>query len=209
MAILNRSITAEDAKNRWATQWGCFLDAQHLYGRKFAVDVAAEPETAKVKRFFASVEWFESRRLSAFGIGGGDGFGLQRGQKILGFDSLRHKWPADWWCNPPFSHKWEFVKHARRQQAAGRPGMMLLPYSPVSTSWRRELGSDVIIYEPDGRYNFLEPDGVTGQSGANFESVFVLFGTQLIREAPRITFNRGIHATTNHRELARTDGAGN
>lgn len=194
MAILNRSITAEDAKNRWATQWGCFLDAQHLYGRKFAVDVCAEPETAKVKRFFASAEWFESRRLSAFGIGGMDGFGIRKGQKILGFDALRHKWPADWWCNPPFDRKWEFIAHAREQQAAGRPGMMLLPYSPCSTSWRKNLGSGVIIYEPDGRYNFMEPDGETKQSGANFETALVIFTTNMIRESPRITFNRGIHA---------------
>lgn len=194
MAILNRSITAEDAKNRWGTQLGCFLDAQHLYGRKFAVDVCAEPETAKVKKFFASFEWREAQRWSAFGIGGMDGFDFRKGQKILGYDSLRHNWPADWWCNPPFDRKWDFVAHARRQQDAGRPGMMLLPYNPCSTSWRTKLGSGVIVYEPDGRYNFVEPDGETKQSGANFESALVLFTTSFISESLRITFKRGIHA---------------
>lgn len=193
MAILNRSVTAEDAKNRWATQWGCFLDAQHLYGRRFAVDVCAEPETAKVKRFFASPDWFESRRISSFGIGGMDGFGIRKGQKILGFDALRHKWPNDWWCNPPFDRKWDFVEHARKQQAAGRAGIMLLPYNPCSVSWRSRLGQGVIVYEPDGRFNFMEPDGETRQSGANFESVLVLFPANHIGQSIRIPFKRGIH----------------
>lgn len=184
MAILNRSVTAEAAKNRWATQWGCFLDGQHLYGRPFSVDVAAEPETAKVKRFYVSPQWAAAN----------EGAKVKRGQKILGVDSLQHDWPADWWCNPPFDRKWEFVAHARIQQAAGRPGMMLLPYSPCSTSWRRALGSGVLIYEPDGRYNFMEPDGETKQSGANFETALVVFTTNMIKESPRITFNRGIHA---------------
>lgn len=194
MAILNRSQTEEAAKNRWATQWGCFLDAQYLNGKKFAVDVCAEPETAKVKRFFASVEWLESRRWSAFGISGMDGFNLQKGQKILGFDSLRHKWPSDWWCNPPFDFKQEFIAHARTQQRAGRPGMMLLPYSPVAAWWRNALSEDVIIYEPDGRYNFLETDGITKQSGANFDSVLVAFPAQKVGASIRVPFNRGIHA---------------
>ena len=46
--------------------------------------------------------------------------------------------------------------------------MMLLPYEPLTTWWRRLLAEDVIIYEPDGRYQFYERDGATRKSGANF-----------------------------------------
>lgn len=183
MAILNKSVTAEIAKNRWATQWGCFLDAQHLYGKPFSVDACAEPETAKVKRFYVSPQWAESNpTLKA-----------KRGQRILGVDALQNDWPADWWCNPPFDHKQQFIQHAIAQQRAGRPGMMLLPYSPVAAWWRSALGSGVIVYEPDGRYNFMEPDGETKQSGANFDSVLVAFPTMRLDVSPRIPFPRGIH----------------
>lgn len=52
MAILVKSKTSSDNKNLWGTTWECFADAEHLFGRKFIIDVAAEPLTAKCKLFF-------------------------------------------------------------------------------------------------------------------------------------------------------------
>lgn len=191
MAILIKTDTPEEEKNRWATRWECFRDAERLYGRPFEVDVCAEPETAKVPTFFASVEWFESRRLSAFGIDGGDGFRMREGQVIAGFDSLRHKWPSHWWCNPPFDRKVEFIRHARRQAMAGRPGMMLIPYEPLAGWFRHGCGKGTVIYEPNGRYNFYEIDGETKKTGANFGSVLVHFPPFMLLPSLRQPFTRG------------------
>lgn len=107
-------------------------------------------------------------------------------------DALSRSWPTDWWLNPPFDRKVEFIQHARKQQAAGRPGMMLLPYEPVSNWWRENLQNDVIVYEPDGRYNFMERDGQTMKTGVNFGTALVLFTTATIGLSLRIPYTRGI-----------------
>ena len=69
--------------------------------------------------------------------------------------------------------------------------MMLLPYESLTNWWRDNLAEGVIIYEPDGRYNFMERDGKTKKSGANFGSVLVSFPSQHIGQSPRIPFIRG------------------
>lgn len=162
-----KSQTADGDKNFWATSWRQFYDAVHLYGRPFQWDVAAEGATTK------------TTAATYFGLD-------------LGDDSLQLDWPTDWWCNPPFDRKVEFIQHARLQQAGGRPGMMLLPYEPVSNWWRENLMENVIVYEPDGRYNFMERDGQTMKAGVNFGTALVLFTTATIGLSLRIPYSRGV-----------------
>lgn len=186
MAILIESKTADGAKNRWATADNCFADALALYGRAFSIDVCAEPQTAKVNRFYVSPEWLNSQPSL-------DIIRKHSDKKIVGFDALQCDWDHDWWCNPPFDLKIEFIKWAQIQTAAGRGGMMLLPYEPLTTWWRKHVTPfATAIYEPDGRYQFYEIDGVTKKTGANFGSVFVLFTPHRFQEAIRIPFKRGI-----------------
>lgn len=171
MAILVDSGTAAADKNFWATTPECFADGQALYGRPFELDVCAEPLTAKCQRYYGNPMLYDmvlDPRTSA----------------------------EHWWCNPPFDQKLEFIGHARRQQAAGRPGMMLLPYEPLAGWWIKRLSFGVIIYEPDGRYQFCERDGETRKQGANFGSALVVFPTHHIAESPRIRFARGIGQIT-------------
>jgi len=192
MAILIKSETPEQDKNFWATTWECVKDAQHLYGRPFTVDVAAEPQTAKCPRYYSPPALLEAlldyrtrdatRKLLA-----------STDAKCVGLDALTTPWERDWWCNPPFDMKEVFIQRAISQQRAGRPGMMLLPYEPLAGWWRRNLHKGVIIYEPDGRYQFYERDGKTKKTGANFGSVLVGFPTLRLHYSPRVQFNRGIH----------------
>lgn len=193
MAILIDSGTRDDDKNRWGTDPNCFADSVALYGRNFEIDVCAEPLTAKCDRYFASHELYDAvldYRTSANALA----VMKQSGRTCAGLDALTLDWPEHWWCNPPFDRKLDFIGHARRQQAAGRPGMMLLPYEPLSGWWQKRLPFGVIIYEPDGRYQFCERDGVTRKQGANFGSALVVFPTCHIAESPRIRFARGIGA---------------
>lgn len=179
MTILIDSTTPAQDKNFWATNWDCFHDAQHLYGRRFALDVAAEPLTAKVARYYGSPDLLTSEDPLPPGC--------------IGLDALNLPWEADWWCNPPFDQKQAFIDKARAEQAAGRPGMMLLPYEPLTGWWRQRLTQGVIIYEPDGRYGFLERDGQTKKHGVNFGSVLVAFPVPFWRaDAIRIPFSRHI-----------------
>lgn len=194
MAILIESKTHTDEKNRWATTWLCFDDAVRLYGRPFALDVAAEPATAKVPRFYTSPDYFDSGRMSAFGVLGGESWRFNPMVKCVGIDALAHDWERDWWCNPPFDLKQEFLVHAAKQVANALPGMMLLPYEPL-TDWWRDLVDPIAtrVFEPDGRYPFYETDGVTKKTGVNFGSVFVEFGPNSRKPGdllPRIPFKR-------------------
>ncbi len=162
-----KSTTADADKNFWATSWRQYYDAVELYGRPFQWDVAAEAATTKTDR------------QTYFGLD-------------LGDDSLQLDWPSDWWCNPPFDRKVEFIRHVLAQAKAGSPGMMLLPYEPVSNWWRDNLRDDVIVYEPDGRYNFMERDGITMKDGVNFGTALVLFTTATIGLSLRIPYTRGV-----------------
>lgn len=191
MAILIESGTAADDKNFWATTPECFADGQALYGRPFAVDVCAEPLTAKCQRYYGNPALYDAVLDYRTGA---DVRAMMResGNVCVALDSLAVDWPEHWWCNPPFDRKLEFIGQARRQQAAGRPGMMLLPYEPLAGWWNKRLSFGCIIYEPDGRYQFCERDGVTKKQGANFGSALVVFPTHHIGESPRIRFERGI-----------------
>jgi len=119
------------------------------------------------------------------------------GCNIIGVDAISTLWPDDWWCNPPFDDKFRFIKFARDVQSVlGNQGMMLLPYEPLTGWWRDLLSDDVIIYEPDGRYNFYEADGITKKSGVNFGCTFVLFPACKIGPSIRVPFKRGIGLTS-------------
>lgn len=193
MAILIKSQTAKEDKNFWGTTVDCFLDAQFLNGRKFAVDVAAEPSTAKVDRFYVSTDYFDLTVGSNDSRGSGSTL-LNSSQRIVGIDALNLSWENDYWCNPPFDLKLKFIKHAVKQLKSGIGGMMLLPYEPITAWWLENVEPfATAIYEPDGRYNFVQCDGVTKKTGVNFGSAFVLFTPHMTPlSPPRIRFKRGI-----------------
>lgn len=196
MPILVKSRTVASDKNRWGTQWECFWDAQALYGRPFELDVAAEPETTKCAECYVSSDWFDRSREQG-------AFLLNPNAKVRGFDALQCDWKPHWWCNPPFDMKPEFIGKAAEEAKKGKSGMMLLPYEPLTGWWLEHVeGKAAAIYEPDGRYNFVEPDGVTKKTGVNFGSVFVLFTPGYFPVTQRIRFKRGIadELTINFRE---------
>jgi len=197
MANLVKSKTKDSDKNLWATTWECFADAKALYGREFIVDVCAEPETAKCYQYIASHNLLDDLLSGKREVKSR----LHEAEFLdntfcVGLDALNIEWPDDWWCNPPFDEKAAFIRHARKQHAEGRQGMMLLPYEPLTVWWRDLLSDDVIIYEPNGRYNFYEADGVTKKTGVNFGCAFVLFPACKIGPSIRVPFKRGIGLTS-------------
>jgi len=165
MANLVKSKTDSSNKNRWATTWDCFATAERLYGRQFQLDVCAEPQTAKAGMYYINPDW----QMDLDALRDSD-------STCVGFDALQCEWLNDYYLNPPFDLKREFLEAARKASRRGLSGMMLLPYEPC-TKWFRELVMKhaTAIYVPDGRYNFLETDGVTKKTGVNFPSCFILW----------------------------------
>ncbi len=168
MPILINSSTKKAEKNYWATTPECFADAQALYGRKFKIDVAATQLTKKCSVFFSEHE-----------------------------NALITPWLDDWWCNPPFDSKLAFLTWAYVQKSFFKTsGMMLIPFEPCTGWWEQYVeGKASVVYEPDGRYPFLESDGKTKKSGVNFASCFVLFTPTYTNETLRVRFKRGIRST--------------
>ena len=192
MAILTKSNTPEDDKNFWATSWEAFCDAEVLYGREFQIDVAAEPATTKCARWIGSPMFYD--QILDYRTKNDAKRALFMSPGIcVGLDSLNIPWENDWWCNPPFDLKLEYVAAARKAQRSGLNGMMLLPYEPLTIWWRDILERDCIVYEPDGRYQFYERDGVTQKNGSNFGSVLVGFPSYHLRDSIRIPYRRGIY----------------
>ena len=192
VTTLNKSNTELDEKNRWATTWECFLDGLSLYGRPFKTDVCAEPATAKVKRFMVSPEWFDNNR--GYPIIFGDSNRKRNAIRIVGIDALCNDWGNDFWCNPPFDLKIEFLTHLRTQIDKKYSGMMVLPYEPLTTWWREYVSPYAeCIYEPIGRYPYYEIDGVTPKPSPNFGSVLVKFspkGNDGSIIVPRVPYER-------------------
>ncbi len=166
MAILVDSKTDKSDKNYWGTTLECFADAQLVYGRKFSWDVCAERSTSKCGLSYWNLD-------------------------EEGNDALELDWPDDWWCNPPFDRKMDFITKAKSESTLGRRGMMLLPYEPLTKWWQSSLSTGCVIYEPDGRYNFLERDGITKKNGVNFGVALVAFPSIVIGESVRVRFTRG------------------
>lgn len=156
MAITHKSQTEKQNKDYWRTSPELINDALGLLGvTSFDTDVCCSVESIKINKSFAYIsetqnalnnEWF----------------------------TLQNSTPS--FCNPPFSKKWEFFKKAVEQSKKwGKSVLMVLPYTPATKQWHENVhGQDCIIYVPDGRYQYLLPDGTKPVNSCNFETCLIL-----------------------------------
>lgn len=191
MAILIKSKTDLSAKNRFGTDWNCFFDACYVFqrdmGKQFVLDVAAEANTAKVNRYYASAEYLESLVSGYDGLKPNHATAQILKPKCVGINALTGEWEDGWWCNPPFDQKFDFIAKAIEQARKGNDGMMLLPYEPLTGWWMdRVEGYATMVYKPRGRYSFYEPNGKTIRKNVNFGSALVLFSCKGLETPSRI-----------------------
>lgn len=194
MAILVASKTADGVKNKWATNWPCFFDARREFlkatGKPIVLDVAAEPQTAKVNRYYLPPAWIDEQVSGYSALSPKHEAAEVLQPKCVGFDGLQCAWDDGWWCNPPFDLKQEFINKAVEEMFKGRDGIMLLPYEPLSGWWIDLVEPYAkMVFEPRGRYPFYEHDGETKKLGVNFGSVLVLFTRKNI-QLPRWRIER-------------------
>lgn len=79
-------------------------------------------------------------------------------------------------CNPPFSKKWEFFQKAVAQsKLSGHSILMVMPYTPATRAWHENVHEqNCIIYVPDGRYQYLLPNGQKHNGSCSFETCLIL-----------------------------------
>lgn len=162
MAILNKSQTDKQSKDCWRTPFNLVDDALNLLGiNAFDIDVCCKDESVKIPYAYwcilenqdalsDDVQWFSQLNMS--------------GHCTTSF------------CNPPFSQKWKFFNKAVEQSKKwGKSVLMVLPYTPATKQWHENVhGRDCIIYVPDGRYQYLLPDGTKPVNSCNFETCLIL-----------------------------------
>lgn len=168
MAIINKSQTDKQNKDYWRTSPELISDALKLLKiRRFSVDVCAKDRDTSINFSSAyideninalspAVNWYEHHIVK---------------NKFLYSRSL------PMFCNPPFSQKWQFFSKAIEQSRNYNLSiLMVLPYTHATKQWHRNIhGKDCIIYVPDGRYQYLLPDGTKPtKNRCNFETCLIL-----------------------------------
>lgn len=184
MAILVKSTSKAEEKNRWGTTWRCNNHAAQLTGYAFMLDACAEKETAKCANFISpeensfNVDW--KLRLS------------QVESRTAKIETTRFPFkPSAVWCNPPFDNKHAFIKECHKYSKQGVTSVMLLPWERTTGWWRDLIGNKASrVFVPDGRYPFLDIDGKTQKPGVNFSSCFVEFSPTYFNRTEYVDFVR-------------------
>jgi hypothetical protein len=97
-----------------------FEELVKLYGRPFEIDVCACHSNTKVPTCYYTL----------------DGLAANGAVVRPGVDGLTGRWPANWFCNPPFSEIGVWVDRAWRAQ---QPGLMIVPNSKGEQPWWQDL----------------------------------------------------------------------
>ncbi|MFQ0991367.1 DNA N-6-adenine-methyltransferase [Gilliamella apicola] len=167
MVNLNQSNTPKSEKDYWRTPNNLINDAIGLLNTwQFSVDVCAKDADTSIGLATAYidenidalsplVEWDENY--------------IVKNERY----NCKH---LPMFCNPPFSKKWEFFQKAIEQsKSSGHNILMVMPYTPATRAWHENvINQDCIIYVPDGRYQFLLPNGERSQNSCSFETCLIL-----------------------------------
>lgn len=139
------------------TPWWVIKQIQGVSNYQIAHDVCASPETAKHKKF-----WTESDNC------------LTKDWNKLAI------WEHDpcqcYWMNPPFSDAMTFTEKAANEAIKGCNVLGCVKYAP-DTEWfqKNVVGRATALFIPDGRINYVKPDGSAFKNGVNFPTVFPLW----------------------------------
>jgi hypothetical protein len=161
MAILNKSQTEKQNKDYWRTSELLINDALKLLNIKsFGIDVCChfEPAINDINIIKHAETYIDEEENSL------DSYSWFHGSNPTAF------------CNPPFSRKWEFFQKAVEQvNKWSEQVLMVFPYTPATKAWSDNVhGQNCIIYVPDGRYQYLLPNGEKSVNNCNFDTCLIL-----------------------------------
>jgi hypothetical protein len=109
-----------------------FSELVDLYGRPFVIDVCACHSNTKVPACYYTL----------------DGLAANGAVVRPGVDGMTGRWPADWFCNPPFS---EIGKWIDRAWDSGQPGLMIGPNTKEEQGWWQDKVEPFRDGRPNGR----------------------------------------------------------
>ena len=167
MVNLNQSNTPKSEKDYWRTPKNLINDAKMLLNtRWFSVDVCAKDASISIG---SSTAYINENIDALSPLVDWDKNSLIKKKHY-------HCKHLPMFCNPPFSKKWEFFQKAIAQSKTSRHSiLMVMPYTPTTKSWHENVhGQNCIIYVPDGRYQYLLPNGERATNSCSFETCLIL-----------------------------------
>lgn len=158
MVVINKSNTKQSEKDYWRTSELLINDALTLLNIKdFDTDVCCLNEDVKINSATCYITESDNALDSNLWFLAGNPSNTS-------------------FCNPPFSRKWEFFQKAVEQvNKWSKQVLMVLPYTPITNAWSENVhGKNCIIYIPNGRYQYLLPNGEKPTGGCNFDTCLIL-----------------------------------
>lgn len=151
-AVFSKSKTKKKERDLYATPINIFNRIQSVANIKFVHDVCALKNSAKC------ATWWNKK---------------QNALKIKWSDHFEANSPL--WMNPPYSQLPEWTEKAALEAQNGLIIMGLVPDCRSSSWYENNLdGVATTAFIPDGRINFIRPNGTVADSNA-FPSVFPLW----------------------------------
>lgn len=167
MVNLRQSYTPEINKDYWRTPNNLLEDALMLINTGyFSVDVCAKDYDTSISTSTAYIDE-EIDALDPYVRW--DTHYIDKGER-------GHCKYLPMFCNPPFSKKWKFFQKAIEQSTLCKNNILfVMPYTPTTKVWHEYVHkANCIIYVPDGRYQYLLPNGDKYEGSCNFETCLIL-----------------------------------
>ena len=90
-------------------------------------------------------------------------------------DALSRPWDVDFWCNPPYSQVYDFMKYGYSQHLKHNVTRTCLTYSKTDTKWWHEFVEDKAeVHFIQGRVKFLK-DGNPTKHPAPYPSCIIIW----------------------------------
>ncbi|MGX2949356.1 phage N-6-adenine-methyltransferase [Ursidibacter sp. B-7004-1] len=156
MIIGNKTKTAKNDKDLWATPWDIFHGAEALFRRTFDLDACASSHNAKCKRYITA----EQNILTC-------DWG-EKGQNV--------------WINPPYSDPTPFIQRAIEQSRNNDHFIVMLLPADTSVKWFRLCVQHAMLIQfitasenEGGRISFLHNASRKAVAGNSKGSMLVVF----------------------------------
>jgi hypothetical protein len=138
----------ECAKQRWATPWHIVRAVERdTLKRKFALDVCAEPWSAKATRFFC-----------------------------LPIDGMLQDWLDCSWCNPPYRNQVDWLVLAKSWGERGKRVACLVNAATSAEYWRPLVFNGGVCDFYEGRISHIHPITRKPRDENRIAQALVLFG---------------------------------
>jgi phage N-6-adenine-methyltransferase len=177
MNINNNSTTPLKEKDYWQTPWWLIRQLESMCHVEFILDACATDQTKKALLHFSEKEDALSLNWADYFFGLSNSTALYQKNGAV-------------WCNPPFSQMALWIDKNIEESQKGVPIFMCHADTP-DRNWFQKIEAHCFMqYVPDGRINYLLPDGSKPENNVPFPSCISVFNGWHNDGVKRVRFER-------------------